>query len=186
MFRRLLGILRKQKPEDPLFLRKGEFLLQMDGRVYKLSGDIGSPQKFRDNLDITKRTIQLAEEYGASFYGFNDGIHCTECSYTGIFMEAMQCESVISKGSSSCLYTGRKDTSIICVFTNRKRKIAFMAKERPCAVIDAYLRALVEQGHLDRYLLRGIEPKNFHSIADFEPGSELERKACEEYQAMKL
>ena len=60
-----------------------------------------------------------------------------------------------------------------------------MAVEQSCAVKDAFFRALTEQGKFDRYLLQGVEPKTFSHIREFEQNNELEKKACEEYQAIE-
>lgn len=182
----MLGNLFRKKSNNPLFIRKGEALLQIDGRVYKLPKGVDSPKKYQDNEEVRTRTIQLAREYGTIFEGFRQKINCLECRYTGIFAEVeKRNEVMIFNGPGPCNYPGRKDIALIGLFTNDKRKAAFLAKESPCTVRDAHFRTLVEQGYLDKYLLKGIEPGNFPSIRDFEPEGELEKKASQEYLAMQ-
>jgi hypothetical protein len=182
----LQNLLKKfRKPKNPLLIRGGEALLQIDEKVYKLPKGVDTPNKFQQDKTITNRTVQLAKEYGINFVGFDYGIVCHECEHTSIYLEAALQGASFNNGQSGCFYKGREDLSVVCLFSNKKSKVEFMAIEQSCAVKDAFLRTLTEQGKFDRYLLQGIKPKTFSHIREFEQNNELEKKACEEYQLLK-
>ena len=135
------------------------------------------------------RTVELAKEYGTYFYGFDDGIRCWECTNTRLYEIALKENKAIHfKGpDKNCYYEGKIDrVEVFKRIENGKQASAFMAKDYPCTVKDAFYRALMEKWKLSRFLIANVEPRNFHSIRDFKAVSTLEKQTSEKYKSISI
>jgi hypothetical protein len=171
--------------DSRLRIEYGEILLQIDGKPYKIPKGLDLVKKFKDNSEVMNRTRELAKQYGSSFSSFDCGISCADCNHSYFSVGE---EGVVVEGRvEDCAYDGDIDT--ITVFKGPRKnlfsgRMRFMAREHPCAVVDAFHRALAEQGHLKNQAVEA-PAGNFENISRFYVTPHLDELAAQEYQASK-
>ncbi|MBW3023327.1 hypothetical protein KY308_04450 [Candidatus Woesearchaeota archaeon] len=169
-------------------INPGEELLNIDTKVYRIPKQVDLTVNHGRDKEVAKRTRELAKQYGTNFHSFFDGIRCTECNHLDWKAIASSGGGIIEEGPASgfCRYEGNTDRMVI--FTKRKfffLKESIIAKTRQCTVRDAFYRALMEQGHLDKFLIKDTIWQEFYPIGEIERNSVLERKAVDQYKKIK-
>ena len=173
---------------NKLYIKFGERLIYIDENIYRIPKNISLIEKFGRDKNVAERTRELAREYGTEFHSFFDGLRCIDCSYIDWASMAARGGVTIIRGPASNLCKYKGNTDKIGVFSKRSflflRK-RIMATNEPCTISDAFHRALMEQGHLDQFLLENVTPQEFYSIKEIEQNPMLEEQAVEQYRMLR-